>query len=638
VGRAFAAWLVATTGALGLAGGACGTSAPPAPATAAAPAAPAAPLAKQPAPPPGPPAGAPLRLWPSAEARPLLLTSISIPSLDHTLTGAVALVSHAVPLPLDAAGIKESLLTQAGLPPKVGENLDTASPTGVVVVATGGKDVGGLVMAIPAKGVEPARVVIAALGTVVARRGDVVQIDNGSGGRGWVWQNGAIIVLSDSVDALGRGAMLALEARRGGTGEDLTAVVYPAPIARANGTDVRTALTAAIAVARAARAAQVQEAQEKAKQAPGKDGHGKGKGAPPAPGDDGIDHSFDVLDDMAGYLADTNTIEIGLVMDEARGLIVNLRVHPLPGTPFEKLTAEGKPFTIDPTLLRKPQDIAILAASSYGPFLRGQVARKRQRLLDSHDKGAAGAVEFLDTTFAAMEGSWSGVGRLHPTLSVQAVYPLKDEASAAKVSAAFARFDTAVALAFLRSQLAPDQLAWFDVKVKKDTVGKLKALHYTLAIDAKGLAPAGRDAVKKVLGGNALDVYFAVAGTRALMAAGKDAKARLPELARAPGEAAADKVEHDLADAMAAAKGKDSFGYFDLGQVIGFVGAVSEDARVKAVAGGATAPIPTYVTFANDAQAKQMTFTWTIPPDGFAGAGALLQGLSAAGGGGGGGP
>jgi hypothetical protein len=604
----------------------CGTSAPPAPATAAAPAAPA-PLAKQPAPPPGPPAGAALRLSPSSEARPLLMASISIPSLDRTLTGAVALLSHAVPLPLDAAGVKETLLTQAGLPPKVGENLDTASPTGVVVVATGGKDVGGLVMAIPAKGVEPARVVIGALGSVVARRGDVVQIDNGSVGRGWVWLNGAIIVLSDSVDALGRGAMLALDARRSGTGEDVTGVVYPAPIARANGTDVRTALTAAIAVARAARAAQVQEAEAKA----------RAKSKAPAAGGDGIDHSFDVLEDLAGYLADTNTVEIGLVTDEARGLIVNLRVHPLPGTPFEKLTAEGRPFAIDPALLRKPQDIAILAASSYGPFLRGQIARKRQRLLESKDKGAAAAAEFLDTSVAAMEGSWSTVGRLRPSLSVQAVYPLKDEASAAKLSAGFARFDNAVALAFLRSQLASDQLAWFDVKVKKETVAKLKVLHYTMTIDSKALPQSGRDAVKKVLGGNALDVYFTVAGTRAVMAAGKDAKARLPELARAT-PAGGDKPEHDLADAIAAAKDKDSFGYFDLGQVIGFAAALSDDARVKAVAAGATAPIPTYVTFANDAQAKQMTFTWTIPPAGFNGAGALLQGLSGGMNGGGAGP
>ncbi len=619
---------------------AAAASAPPAPATAAAPAAPA-PLAKQPAPPPGPPAGAPLRLWPSAEARPVLLASISIPSLDRTLAGAVALLSHAVPLPLDAAGVKETLLTQAGLPPKVGENLDTASPAGAVVVATGGKDVGGLVMAIPTKGVAQARVVVGALGSVVARRGEVVQIDNGSGGRGWVWQNGSIIVLSDSVDALGRGAMLALDARRSGNGEDVTALVYPAPIARANGTDVRTALTAAIAVARAARAgtrsAGRQDAgQDEAYAGADSEGHGKARRAPAA-GDDGIDHSFDVLEDLAGYLADTNTVEIGLVTDETRGLIVNLRVHPLPGTSFEKLTAEGKPFTIDPALLRKPQDIAMLAASSYGPFLRGQIARKRQRLMESKDKGAAGAVQFLDTSFAAMEGSWSSVGRLRPSLSVQAVYPLKDDASAAKLSAAFAHFDNAVALAFLRSQLAPDQLAWFDVKVKKETVGKLKALHYTLTIESKALPQASRDAVKKVLGGNAIEAYFAVAGTRALMTVGKDAKARLPELARTEG-AGGEKLEHDLTDAIAAAKGKDSFGYFDLGQVIWFAGALSDDPRIKAVAGGATAPIPTYVSFANDAQAKQMTFTWTIPPEGFNGAGALLQGLSGGMNGGGAGP
>ena len=258
-------------------------------------------------------------------------------------------------------------------------------------------------------------------------------------------------------------------------------------------------------------------------------------------------------------------------------------------------------------------------------------------MLESHEKGAAAAVQFLDASFAAMEGSWSGVGRLRPTLSVQAVYPLKDEDSATKLSAAFAHFDNAVALAFLRSQLAPDQLTWFDVKVKKDTVGKLKALHYTLTIDAKRLpSSSSRDAVKKVLGGNALEVYFAVAGTRALMAAGKDAKARLPELARAgaPGGAGGGKPEHDLDDAIGVAKDKDSFGYFDLAQVINFVGAVSDDARVKAVAGGASAPIPTYVTFANDAQAKQMTFTWTLPPGAFAGAGALLQGMGGAGAGG----
>src|SRR6185503_4474790 len=98
------------------------------------------------------------------------------------------------------------------------------------------------------------------------------QIDNGAGGRGWVWQSAQVIVLSDSVDALGRGAMLALEARRSGASEDLTGIIYPEAIARAYGTNVKTALATMVAMARMARAAQLLEAEKAA--AAGKGGKG----------------------------------------------------------------------------------------------------------------------------------------------------------------------------------------------------------------------------------------------------------------------------------------------------------------------------------------------------------------------------
>ena len=627
-------------GALGFAG--CARSPPPPPQTAVAAPAPPATTNKPPtgpATPPGPPAGAPLRLYPAAEARSLLLASIAIPSLDRTLAGAVALLTRAVPLPLDAAGVKEALLTQAGLPAKVGENLDTGSPAGGVVVATGGKDVAGLVMAIPAKGVEQARVVIGALGTVVARRGEVLQIDNGAGGRGWVWQSGDIIVLSDSVDALGRGAMLALDARRSGVGEDLTAVLYPEPIARANGTDLKTALSTAVSMLRAARAAQIAPAQ--------KDGKGgKTKGAVEGAG---IDHSLDVVEDIAGYIGDTNTLEVGLTMDDVRGLVANLRVHPVAGTPFEKLTAEGRPFVIDPALLRRTDDVAFVMASSYGPFLATQIARQRKRLEESHDKGAAAALQFLDAWFAALEGSWSGVGRLTPGLSFQLVYPIKDDANAAKLGAAMLKLDTAAALAVWKTQVAPDQQGWFDWRLKKETVGKVPAMHYILGFNVKALRAAGRDAVKRVLGGSALDVYAGVVGTRMVVTAGKDAKAKLLELSREFQAAAAavardDKKtgakegtklvagpNGDLTDATVAARGKDSFAYFDFAQITGVVAALVDEPRAKMLAASCAAPIPTYVTFSNDSQAKQMTFTWTLPPAAFVGAGAILQGLSGSG-------
>ena len=87
----------------------------------------------------------------------------------------------------------------------------------------------------------------------------------------------------------------------------------------------------------------------------------------------------------------------------------------------------------------------------------------------------------------------------------------------------------------------------------------------------------------------------------------------------------------DLGDAILAAKGKDSFFYFDLGPVMTLIGALSDEPRAKALAASASAPIPTFATFTNDGQAKQMTFTWTVPSSAFVGAGAILQGLGSAG-------
>jgi len=569
------------------------------------------------------------------------------------------------------AGVKEALLTQAGLPPQVGENLDTGTPAGAVVIATGAKDVAGLVMAIPAKGVEQARAVIAALGSVVGRRGDVVQVDNGSGGRGWVWQSANVIVLSDSIDALGRGAMLALDARRAGAGEDLTAIIYPEAIARAYGTNVKTALTTLVAMARMARAGQLLEA-EKARAADGQ-GNAKakattktktGKGAAEAGGDDasgaGIDHSLDVLEDLAAYAADVGTLEVGLAADERHGLITNLRVHSLPGTPLEKLTGEGRPFAIDPVLLRRSEDLVFVGASSYGAFLRAQIARQRKRLTESHDKGAPAAVQFLDTMVEALEGSSSAAARVQPAPSFQVIYLLKDAASAAKVATALGRLDLPTAMAFLKVQLPVDQQKWFAVKLKKEAVGKVKTVHYSVTFDSKAMPEAMVDAVKKAFGSATFEAYCGVVGTRALVTAGigKEAKAKMVELARdvqatppaaaaGPASAAAPAPaagggsagggvlvagpSGELADAIVAARGQDSFAYFDFGRFMGLISMFSEAARAKALAAGGRAPIPTYVSFANDAPAKQMTFTLTVPPSAFAGAGAILQSLSAAG-------
>jgi len=323
-------------------------------------------------------------------------------------------------------------------------------------------------------------------------------------------------------------------------------------------------------------------------------------------------------------------------------------VHALPGSALEKLTGEGRPFAIDPVLLRKSEDLVFVGASSYGPFLRAQIARQRKRLAESHDKGAQAAAQFLDTVVDALEGSSSGAARLQPSPSFQVIYWLKDAASAAKVSAAVAKVDLPTAMAFLKVQLPANQRRWFVLKLKKETVGSVKAIHYTLTFDSKATPPAAMEAVKKVFGASTIESYFGVVGTRALVTVGigKEAKARMVALARdvaetppapaspataAGGGALIAGPNGELTSAVAAARGQDSFAYLDIGRIMALISSVSDDPRAKALAAGGHAPIPTYVSFANNAPGKLLTFTWTVPPSAFAGAGAILQSLSAVG-------
>jgi hypothetical protein len=74
------------------------------------------------------------------------------------------------------------------------------------------------------------------------------------------------------------------------------------------------------------------------------------------------------------------------------------------------------------------------------------------------------------------------------------------------------------------------KLPVFDWTVKKETVGKLKTLRYTLSLK-KG-SPLEGDVAKKLFG-KGLEVYIAVAGTRLLATFGRDAKANLGKLAAA---------------------------------------------------------------------------------------------------------
>ena len=376
--------------------------------------------------PAGIPAGPPLEFMAAAAARPLLLATVSISSVDRLLANGTKLVGQAMPLPMDAAGLRDMMLSQAGLPPEVAVNMDFASPSAAAFVALDGKGKSGAVMAVPARGPAEAQKIIDALGKKITTRGPATLVEGNTGGRGWLYRSGNIVVLSDEADALARGTMLTLEARRAGA-DDVTAVMYPEAIARANGTDVKTAIDKFL-----------KEMQQK--QAASAPGVGGGDAA-------ANENSLQAVGEALALAGDASSIEASLVADPAKGLIVHARFNPRPGTKLESVAKEVKPFSVDPAVATTSTGGRfIVGGNSLGPFWRGVLATYRDRLAADKQKGAAVALAYYDAVLAAMAGQQSTSMSLYkeaPYLSGAFAFPLKDAASAGQVAKSLAALDSA---------------------------------------------------------------------------------------------------------------------------------------------------------------------------------------------------
>jgi hypothetical protein len=545
------------------------------------------------------PTAAPIKLLSAAEARSLQLAAISVSSLDRLLLSSATLAAKAVPLPIEPAGLRDMLLGQAGLAPEVAANLDLGAPSGAAVVSTGTVGGTGAVMAVAARGPAEAARVVAALGKQLEKRGDVVLVDNGSGGKGWIYRDGSVIVFSDDVAALSRGARLAEEARHA-VAEDVTAVLYPDAIARANGTDVKTAIALLMAQIQAAQTAQ-------------------------KPGTPASEHQLESFEEIVELVGDAEAVELGLAVDVGKGLSLRARLRARAGSKLEAVARDTHPYELDASLLASGKAPAMVGASSIGTFMRAQMAHQRERLAKSKAKGAAAALAFHDAMMASLGGQTSfalGFAQAAPLFAGQLAYPLKDAPTAAALATAMGKLDRDAAVALLEAQVGP--IPFFEWTVKKETVGKLKALHYALTFKKDvGFDP---DVLKKVFG-KALDAYVAVSGTRFLTTFGHDAKAALGKLAAAKPAAPTGA----LAESMAATKGRDSFFHFDLGSVLSLVSTFVKDKKAAALAKTPVGPIPLYGSAGGDGAGKVWSVDMTIPPTAFVNAGGVIKAVMAGG-------
>jgi hypothetical protein len=441
------------------------------------------------------------------------------------------------------------------------------------------------------------------LGKKITTRGPATLVEGNTGGRGWLYRSGNVVVLSDEADALARGTMLTLEARKAGA-DDVTAVMYPEAIARANGTDVKTAIDKFL-----------KEMQQK-----------QAVGAPGVAGGDAAanENSLQAVGEALALAGDATSIEASLVADPAKGLIIHARFNPRPGTKLESVAKEVKPFSVDPAVATtSTTGRFIVGGNSLGPFWRGVLATYRDRLAADKQKGAAVALTYYDAVLAAMAGQQSTSMSLYkeaPYLSGAFAFPLKDAASAGQVAKSLAALDSAAASALLRAQLGDtSSVEW---TVKKETVGKLKTQHFRVKMKKKSAAAAAETSdLQKRLMGQTLDVYWAVADTRMLMTLGKDAKTRLTAIASGKAPPEPNKA---VAEAQAAAAARDLFFYVDMTPVLGVVGSLTDEQRLVALAKGGGSPIPAIFTAGGDGAGKLWTMDLTVPVAAFTGIGSLI--------------
>jgi len=534
-------------------------------------------------------------MLPAITARPLQLVAVSIGSFDRLLDSGVRLAGEAVPLPMTASGLRDMLISEAGLPPEVAADVDLSGPTGAVLVALDDKGATGAVLAVPARGPAEAEKLIDALGKRVMTRGPITLVANGSKSHGWVFRAGNVVVLSDEIEALTRGAMLALEARHAGP-DDVTTTIYPEAIARAHGTDVKTAIAAVIEQARATQQA--------------------GSGVEMGDG-----YFYEIAAKMMGLFGDADRIEVGLSIDPARGLTLLARLFARPGSPLEATARQVTPFEIDPAVVGGAAGRFMVGAMSMGSLWHDILAHYRDRLASdkTKGKGVSAALTYYDALLAGQSGQQSGAVWLQkepPYFGGAFSTPLKDAATAAKVGAALARMDATAMSALMRAQMGT-ATSFFELTSKRETVGKVKAMHVRMTVKKGRLS----DSLRRVFGAG-FDVYQGVAATRVVGAFGRDARTRLAAVAA--GKTPALETTGPFAEARSAAKGRDAFYYADLAPILGLLGVFSSDPRAVALAHLGSGPIPLVYSAGGDGAGKIWTMDLVVPVASFKSVGNLI--------------
>lgn len=384
-------------------------------------------------------------LAPVSRNHDLLVGTFTWANPEKSLADAAA-VAAKLGLPFGAADLKSTLLAQA--PYRAAwEQIDVAKPVAAVLLALpqpqgdGGvsptsKSFGFVTAFTPRTGSPPTAGGWApSFGVVVEKRQEAVAVapaspvgaDGGatvppggpagtaagavSGETLYLLVREGALLVADSWASLTQGGALALTARQGGASGP-TLSIRPAGIAKMQGTTVVAAL---------------EQGRALMHEATGLDAKTPAAVRP-------------LIDDLTGlalgWLADTESFDLGLALDDKDGLRLSLAVRPTTGTPFAKLIASGEPYRVEPALLglAPPAIFAATGATGWLKAVAG-VVRKSLEGLPSSPESRFSKEELLKT-FDVLTDTWTGAGTLavreEDDLSYDFVYRI-DESKAGMI-------------------------------------------------------------------------------------------------------------------------------------------------------------------------------------------------------------
>jgi len=534
-----------------------------------------------------------LVLVPAAISRTALVSSVTISHFAPSLAVATKLGSLVSPLPLDPNNLTAMAVQQLGLPPEAAAKVDLSKPVVGLALGNGPEKDASWILVVAARSPADAVALPALLGVIEEQAGPVARVKPAQAPAPiWTMPSGPSLLLASDRDVLGRGALLALEAAaQSTTAEDATVVVWPAAMAKEKNVDLRFALR--MTVEQIANGMAEQGATLKAEQ-----------------------RAF--LERMVENLADTQQVELGLRLDEARGMALQLRFVPNAGSKFELLTKDVHPALVDPSVLKGPTGLVVAYGdgSLYDDFYRAALGRLQAQA--AKDKGAAAAVKLLDAMLAAKGPGGSAAGGFSPSLLGVYVMNLKDASTATAFSDALLGTTKEAVVAFAKDQDPLWAAVAPSMSVKKETVAGQKALHVTCSFKtAKASSPKMKQTLELLttVYGDKTNFWMTVQGQKVVVAGG-DTTAK-EAFGKALAGGAAPQPSPVLQEALAAEAGHDMIYFLDLREILGLVGRFknlgAEQKKLASLRGVFTSPLPVWGGLWGDKTGHALTLDLVFP-------------------------